>query len=105
LRPMMRAQLASALAVLDEEQVSLMLETLAADAQGTSPNDAAEPPAASGGPRTATAEDLAYNRAQYEPMIRRAWEAGNAFDSFVTAKLTEHCPPDGSFAVFGSAWR
>ena len=39
-------------------------------------------------------------------MMRRAWEAGKAFDDFVTAQLAEKCPPnDGRFAVFGSAWR
>src|SRR5690606_29095643 len=46
------------------------------------------------------------NRAQYEPMMRKAWEAGKAFDDFVTAELAAECPPDdGRFAVFGAAWR
>jgi len=99
IRPMMRAQLAPTLAMLNEQQVAMMLESFAAQ---SAPAPSAEPDVE---PRTASPEDLAYNRAQYEPMIRRAFQADKAFDDFVTAKLAEHCPEDGRFAVFGSAWR
>ena len=31
----------------------------------------------------ATPTDLAHNRAQYEPALRKHWEAKNTFDTFV----------------------
>jgi hypothetical protein len=99
IRPMMRAQLAPTLAMMNEQQVSMMLESFAAQAEAAAPREPeAEPP-------TASADDLEYNRAQFEPMIRRSWEADKAFDDFVTGKLAERCPEEGRFAVFGSAWR
>jgi hypothetical protein len=100
IRPMMRAQLAPTLAILNEAQVSMMLEGLAAQAEDTAPAEEVVEDT------PASPEDLAYNRAQYEPMMRKAWDAGKAFDDFVEAELAEQCPPDdGRFAVFGSAWR
>ena len=98
IRPILRAQLAPTLAALNEQQVNMMLEAMAAD---IAPTEDIPAPAET----AASAEDLAYNRAQFEPMIRRAWAAGRAFDELVTAKLEESCPADGRFAVFGSAWR
>lgn len=99
MRPILRAQLAPTLAALNEQQVTMMLEAMAADGAPTEDIlDALSEAAAS-------AEDLAHNRAQFEPMIRRAWAAGRAFDELVAAKLEELCPADGQFAVFGSAWR
>ena len=98
-RPMMRAEIAQMLSMLDEQQIATLLESFAAQ---SGPATAAEPRV---GPSTASPEDLAYNRAQYEPMIRRAWQADKAFDDFVDAKLAEHCPADDRFAVFGAAWR
>lgn len=99
LRPAMRAQLAPTLAMLSEQQVAMMLESLAAESRPAAPPE----PAAE--PSVASPEDLAYNREQYEPVMRQAWQAGKAFDDFVNAKLAEHCPADDRFAVFGSAWR
>ncbi len=99
IRPMLRAQLAPTLAALNEQQVTMMLEAMAADAAQT--DDIVDAPAEV----AASTEDLAYNRAQFEPMIRRAWAAGRAFDELVAAKLEESCPSDKPFAVFGSAWR
>lgn len=99
LRPMMRAQLAPTLAILNEAQVSMMLDAMAAESAQTPPVEEVFEDT------TASPEDLAYNRAQYEPMMRKAWEAGKAFDDFVTAELAEECPADSRFAVFGSAWR
>jgi hypothetical protein len=101
LRPMMRAQLAPTLAMLNEQQVSMMLDGLAADsARAETSGD--EPGFAD---TAASAEDIAYNRAQFEPVIRTLWQAGKTFDDFVAARLLELCPRDGQFAVFGSGWR
>lgn len=101
IRPMMRAQLAPTLAMLNEQQVTMMLEamtesladTVEVDDGSSLVNEPASP------------ADLEYNRAQFEPVIRRAWQAGKAFDEFVTATLAEHCARERPFAVFGSAWR
>lgn len=103
LRPMMRAQLEPTLAVLNPEQIELMLTAMTGDADAAPVDDAPaqdEPEDA-----VASAEDLAYNRAQYEPMIREAWQAAKAYDDFVAAQLDEHCGQRREFAVFGSAWR
>ena len=99
LRPMMRAQLEPALAVLDREQVALMLESMA---PAESDDEAGDEPYADA---TASTEDLAYNRAQFEPMIRSTWQAQKRFDEHVDAGLTKHCAAEQEFAVFGLAWR
>jgi hypothetical protein len=54
----------------------------------------------------ATPEDLAYNRAQYEPALREAWQASHDFDEFADATLAANCPTNrDEYAVYGSAWR
>lgn len=99
MRPMMRAQLQATIGILNEEQVAMMLESLTSNAESSSqPAEVIEEV-------PVTEEDLAYNRAQYEPVIRRAWQAAKAFDDFVEGKLGEHCTTDKEFAVFGLAWR
>jgi len=99
IRPVMRAQLAPTLAILNEAQVSMMLQSMVEDSAEMAPAEEVFEE------KAASPEDLAYNRAQYEPMMRMAWEAGKAFDDFVVAELGEECAADGRFAVFGSAWR
>ncbi len=54
---------------------------------------------------TATPEDLAYNRAQYEPVIRASWKAQTDFDEFTDAALKDECPDRETYAVFGSGYR
>lgn len=98
LRPMLRTQLQGTLAMLNREQVEMMLESMLAGSEETLVE---EPPESA----PVSEEDLAYNRAQWEPVVRDLWQAGKAFDDFVAAKLAEHCSRDREFAVFGQAWR
>ncbi|NND44435.1 MAG: hypothetical protein HKN58_03860 [Xanthomonadales bacterium] len=100
MRPMMQAQLQPVLAMMDQSQVESMLAGyLAEDSQGQVVEEAW---AESG---SASPEDLAFNQAQYEPVIRSAWQAQHEFDVAVTAELDRACGTGREFAVFGSAWR
>jgi len=96
IRPMMRAQLARTLAALNEQQVSMMLAALTESMVDTEAAEDEESYAS----ESASPEDLEYNCAQYEPVMRRVWQASRAFDDFVTRNLAEHCPSE-EFAVFG----
>jgi hypothetical protein len=103
-RAMMRDQLARTLSVMNEQQVSMMLAAMEA---GSDDRDAEPTSSAAAGddPPIADEADLAFNRNQYEPAIRSAWQAQKAFDDFVDATLHTACPPNGAFAVWGSGWR
>ena len=101
MRAMMRPQLQQSLSVLDAAQVEMLLASMdgepADDTAATSQDGTAE--------ASVSDEDLAWNRAQYEPAFRKAWAADKAFDDFVDATLADACPPRGTYAVWGSAWR
>jgi hypothetical protein len=101
IRPVMRAQLEPTLGMLNEQQVAMMLSSFASS-QEEADSVPDEPEREQS---MASAEDLAYNRAQYEPVIRRLWEAGKAFDDFVAGRIEAHCEAGREFAVYGSAWR
>jgi len=96
-RAMMRPRLEQTLSMLTEEQVEMMLAGMDESEEAV---DEPEPE-----PAAPDQESLAHNRAQYEPALRRAWAADSAFDRFVDERLAAHCPAEGSYAVFGSAWR
>ena len=102
MQQMMRPQLEQTFSMLDESQVRMMLESMAADQSGMSTDEEAyfeeEMPVAS-------EEDLEFNRRQYEPAIRQSWQAAKTFDDFVDAELAMNCPPANNFAVYGSGWR
>lgn len=97
-RPAMRAQLEPVLAAMDEAQVRLMMDAMAADAVAANPSPADEPE-----PGRADPADLAFNREQYEPVVRETWQAQKAFDDFIVARLATACGE--TYAVFGSGWR
>ena len=102
-RPMVRAQFEPMLAGMNRAQVEMMMAGLAAaeaDSEAEASMPVEEGPAA-----TATAEDLAWNRAQYEPVIRSLWQAQKAFDDLVAARLEKSCGAPGAYAVWGHAWR
>jgi hypothetical protein len=70
---------------------ALMLCSLTAYAAKSAPAAPAPKPAE---PKPATPEDLAFNRAQYEPAIRNAWNLEHEYDEFVAAELASpDCPP------------
>ena len=53
----------------------------------------------------ATADDAAFMKAQYEPVIRQHHAAQKAFDAFFNAKIAAHCPTRDQYARYGAAWR
>jgi hypothetical protein len=52
----------------------------------------------------ATPADLAYNRAQWEPILRKGHAAQAAFDSFVDVQLATRCPKDHGISRSGLGW-
>lgn len=100
-RPMAEAQFKPMLAAMNEAQVQLMLASYASGGQEPE-QDEVEKPASD---YVATAEDLEFNRAQYEPAIRNLWQLQKAFDDLVDSTVEQSCGSPGEFAVFGSGWR
>lgn len=96
-----KPQLEAMLGTMSEGEVQMVLAAMLEQAPDNPPEDV-EIEAVD---TAATPEDLDYNRAQYEPVLRDAWSASHAFDGFVDAKLAEHCPARDAYAVFGSGWR
>jgi hypothetical protein len=95
-----RPQLEQTLAMMNEAQVQLMLQKL--EQPPDNPPEEAQMVEES----VATPEDLEYNRAQYEPALRQAWQASHDFDEFADATLAANCPTNrDEYAVYGSAWR
>jgi hypothetical protein len=100
-REFARPQLEQMLAMMGEAEVEMMRTAMLEQA----PDNPAEEAEAVDFSEPASPEDLAFNREQYEPALREAWRASNAFDSFVDATLAAKCPSGDEFAVFGSGWR
>lgn len=50
-------------------------------------------------------EDAAFNKAQYEPVIRKHHAAQKSFDAFFNSRINAYCPSRDQYARFGSAWR
>ncbi len=100
-RAVMREQLTPILAAMGPAQVEMMLAAFLASENSSA---AEQPEEDSYSEDTvATPEDLAFNRAQYEPVIRSLWQAQKAFDDYADARLEAGCA--GEFAVYGSGWR
>jgi len=102
MRPMAREQLAKTFASFSEPQIAMMMAKMEENrrAEAAKPAKVKEEPK-----RPATPADLAYNRAQFEPVIRKHHAAQKRFDEFANAKLTAYCPGRDDFARFGSGWR
>lgn len=101
MRPAARAQLAATFGNFSEAQIAMMIakmnENKAAEAKAPKPVVEVE--------TVATPADLAYNKAQFEPVIRRHHAIQKKFDAFVNAKFPAYCPGRDQYARFGSAWR
>jgi hypothetical protein len=91
------ARLPASVQPMARAEMERRLAEQAAEARRPAPEPVAE--------RVATPADLAHNRAQWEPMIRRGFQAQKAFDQFVDATLAAKCPAPRSIARYGSAWR
>ncbi len=101
MRPMARQQLAASFANFSEAQITMMMakmkENRAAEAKAPKPVVEAETPS--------TPEDIAFMKAQYEPVIRKHHAVQKEFDAFANEKLRTYCPGRDQYARFGSGWR
>lgn len=98
LRPLARPQLEQQLGMLNEAQIAMMVAGL----EQAQAEQAVAPPEPEFAP--VTEEDLAFNRAQYEPALRRLFEAQLAYDLLLT-KLVGQGLPAEEYAVWGHGWR
>jgi hypothetical protein len=100
-RPMARQQLALSFANFNEAQVAMMVakykDNKAAEANRPVPVAEVE--------TVATPADLAYNKAQYEPVIRKHHKVQKEFDAFANEKMASYCPGRDQYARFGPGWR
>lgn len=101
MRPMARQQLAQSFANFSEAQISMMMAKMADNkaAEAKAPKVVEE----EGHP--STPEDIAFMRAQFEPVIRKHHAAQVEFDKLVNAKVAAYCPVSGVYARYGSGWR
>lgn len=101
MRPMARQQLATSFANFSEPQIAMMMskmkENQVAAAKAPKPVVEAETPS--------TPEDIAFMKAQYEPVMRKHHAAQVEFDKLVNARVAAYCPASGVYARYGSGWR
>lgn len=101
MRPMARDQLAVTFGQFSEPQIAMMVAKMKENATAA----ANTPPPTVEAETAATPEDLAFNKAQYEPVIRRHHAVQTKFDTFANAKIAAYCPSGDQYARFGSGWR
>ncbi|RAN40412.1 hypothetical protein [Hyphomonas sp. GM-8P] len=101
MREPMRPQIEQSIIMMTPEQTAAVMAGMVDD----STYDAGTEPEEEEGDEIASPEDLAYNRAQFEPVIRANWQAQKDFDNFTDAVLKEKCPDRETYAVFGSGYR
>jgi hypothetical protein len=101
MRPMARQQLAATFANFNEAQITMMIAKMGENraAAASVPKPVVEKT------RASTAEDIAFMKAQYEPVMRKHHAAQVEFDALVNAKVSAHCPASGVYARYGSGWR
>lgn len=101
MRPVARQQLAATFGQFSEAQIAMMVAQMKANAGA----EANKPTLVADVETVATPQDLAHNRAQFEPVIRKHHVAQEKFDAFANAKLDAYCPGRDQYARFGSGWR
>src|SRR5512138_207343 len=94
---MMRPELENAIKDLTPGQVAMFMQSAGVASADDDSSESVEEDAAGS---NATPTDLAHNRAQYEPALRKHWEAKNTFDTFVDSELKAKCPDHRNYAVF-----
>lgn len=100
MRPMARTQLAATFGRFSEAQIAIMVSQMKANASATP-----QPTLVTVAETVATPQDIAHNRAQFEPVIRKHHATQTKFDLFANAKLAAYCPGRDQYARFGSGWR
>ena len=101
MRPMAREQLSKTFAPFSEAQIAMMMAKMEENKKAA----AAKPAPVAEVERPMTPADIEYNRAQYEPVIRKHWAVQKRFDEFASAKMASHCPGRDEYARYGSGWR
>ncbi len=97
------AQMAKTVAPFNEAMIAQM--TQAAQANTAKHKAATKVVAREEPAKEMTPEDRAFNKAQFEPVIRKHHAAQKAFDAFANARLKAYCPGRDDYARFGSGWR
>lgn len=103
LQPIARQQLEASLAPMSEVQITMMIAQMQANAADIKASP--EPAPAPETDTVATPEDIAFMKAQYEPLMRKHHAAQVAFDKLVNTKIAALCPASGVYARFGAGWR
>lgn len=103
MRAAARPQLEASFAHMSEVQIAMMVTQMQANAAGAKPNS--EPAPAPEADTVATPEDIAFMKAQFEPLMRKHYAAQVEFDKLVNTKIAAHCPASGVYARYGSGWR
>jgi hypothetical protein len=101
MREVVRPQLETTIRSLTPEQVAMFSQSVAGGASNDTAQSTSKPEEPEPKP---SPEDLAFNRAQYEPALRKHWDAKKAFDTFVDLELAK-CPQGGKYAVYREAER
>jgi hypothetical protein len=101
MRPIARERLAVTFGQFSEPQIAMMVAKMKSNAV-TAANT---PPPVAEVETVATPADLAFNKAQFEPVIRKHHAAQTRFDMFANARIARYCPSRGHYARFGSGWR
>ncbi|HEV7693729.1 MAG TPA: hypothetical protein VGO52_23035 [Hyphomonadaceae bacterium] len=106
-RTMAYEQMAKTVAPYNEAMIAQMMSAAAKNLDGQKKQVVAEKAAKAAQlpKRVATAEDKAFMRAQFEPVMRAHWKAQKEFDAFAIEKVKAYCPTRDQYARFGSAWR
>lgn len=92
-RQMVRPQIEQSISMMTPEQVAMFVDSMGSNSsQEESVEEEPE--------QRASPEDLEYNRAQYEPVLRKHWEVRRSFDQFVDAELQSKCPNPDKYAVY-----
>jgi hypothetical protein len=94
MRQMVRPQMEQSISMMTPEQVAMFVASATAGQERQ--QEAVEEESSS----EASPEDLAYNRAQIEPVLRKHWKAKKEFDEFVDAELAAKCPNPDKYAVY-----
>jgi hypothetical protein len=101
MRPMAREQLSKSFAPFSEAQIAMMMAKMDENDKAA----AAKPAPVVEVERESTPEDIAFMKAQYEPVMRKHHAAQVEFDKLVNAKVDAYCPASGVYARYGSGWR
>lgn len=101
MRAAMRQQLTTSFAHMSEAQIAMMIAQMQANAADAK----AEPEPAPVADTVATPADIAFMKAQFEPLMRKHHAAQVEFDKLVNTKIAAYCPASGVYARYGAGWR